>query len=224
MSERKLVMATRNAGKIRELRRIIGDQISVELQSLDDFPAMPEIPETGDSFLANAGLKAHATAVHTGRLACADDSGLMVSALDGEPGVLSARYAGDAATDEENNQQLLDRLAGIEQRDAKFICACVLAVDEERLDPERFDEMASAGWWEAPEGLWMWAVEAEAKGYILESPRGTGGFGYDPLFYYPPLGKTFAEMSLEEKNRISHRGIAFRKMVDQLALLFGSDG
>ncbi len=188
MAKLVLVIATKNAGKSAEIRGFLKD-FPVEIKDLNDFGPIPEPVEDGRSFEENAYKKAGFTAKILGLPALADDSGLEVQALDGAPGVYSARYAGPAATDPQNNAKLLDALSGVENRKARFCCVLSLAV---------------------PSGHAL-TYEASCEGTILDSPRGENGFGYDPLFFYAPAGKTFAEMSLEEKLQFSHRG---RALVD----------
>ncbi|MBO8141774.1 MAG: RdgB/HAM1 family non-canonical purine NTP pyrophosphatase [Firmicutes bacterium] len=168
---------------------------------LSAFPGAPEVEETGSTFAENARLKAEAAARHTGLWAVADDSGLVVDALGGRPGVLSARFAGPGATDEANNRLLLELLASVppERRTARFVCAIAIA---------------------APGGR-TWVDEGVCEGLVAMAPRGDGGFGYDPLFVVAGLGKTFAELSTGEKNRISHRAKALAKARARLAGLWG---
>jgi len=189
MSERILVIATRNRGKSSEIRRVLRD-FPVQVKDLNDFGPLPEPVEDGATFEENAYKKAGFTAKVLGLPALADDSGLEVEALGSEPGVYSARYAGPAATDAENNLKLLDAMRGVENRKARFRCVLSLAV---------------------PSGPAL-TYEAFCEGVIVDSPRGENGFGYDPLFLYPPLGKTFAEMSGEEKLSVSHRGRALKEL------------
>lgn len=184
-----IVVATRNSGKTREIKSILKD-FPVELKDLNDFGPIPEPAEDGLTFEENAYKKASFTAKVLGLPAIADDSGLEVEALGGAPGVHSARYAGPNATDEENNRKLLKEMTGVKNRKARFCCVISVAV---------------------PTGFAL-TYEGFCEGEILETPRGAGGFGYDPLFFYPPLGKTFAEMSLEEKNSVSHRGKALQEL------------
>jgi XTP/dITP diphosphohydrolase len=188
------VLATRNPDKLREIRRILSGK-EWTFKSLADFPDAPDVIEDGSTFLENARKKARAAWEHTGIGAIADDSGLEVDALGGAPGVLSSRFSGENASYHENNRKLLEMLEGIplKQRIARFRCVVVLVKGEEE----------------------SW-VEGAYTGMILNEPRGKGGFGYDPLFYVPSRGKTFAEMTAEEKNHLSHRGIAFRKVAELL--------
>jgi XTP/dITP diphosphohydrolase len=187
-----LVLATHNRGKSEEIRGFLKDS-PVEIKDLNDFGPIPQPTEDGKDFEENAYKKASFTAKILGLPALADDSGLEVDALGGAPGVYSARYAGPEATDEENNNKLLEALAGVENRTARFQCVLSLAV---------------------PTGFAL-TYEAACEGIILEEPRGDKGFGYDPLFYYPPMGKTFGEMTLEEKSRVSHRGLALQELAGE---------
>ena len=189
MPSRTLVLATRNRGKIREFRSLLAG-FDVEIRGLDDFGPIPEPVEDGASFDENAYKKALHTARMLGFPAMADDSGLVVKALGGAPGVRSARYAGDRATDEENYRRLLGAMAGLTNREAAFECVITIAV---------------------PQGPAL-VYEGRCEGEIALAPRGTNGFGYDPVFWYPPAGKTFAEMSAEEKNEVSHRGRAMKEL------------
>jgi XTP/dITP diphosphohydrolase len=184
-----LVIATRNPGKSTEIRSFLAG-FPVEIKDLNDFGPVPEIVEDGDSFDDNAYKKASFTAKILGLPTLADDSGLEVEALGGAPGVRSARYAGPNASDAENNARLLRELAGIANRKACFRCVLSLAV---------------------PTGFAL-TYEASCEGLILDEPRGHHGFGYDPLFYYPPGGKTFGEMTMDEKLLVSHRGKALLEL------------
>ncbi len=190
--EKKIILvATRNPGKFQEFKNFFKD-LPIELLSLRDFPELKKIDEPYQTFEENARHKAIICYQQTGLPTLADDSGLEVEALGGAPGVRSARFAGENATDQENNQKLLGLLKGLKQekRKARFVCVLALAVSEKEIE----------------------MVRAETQGIILESPRGEKGFGYDPIFYYPPSGKTFAEMEPEEKLKVSHRGKALVKM------------
>jgi XTP/dITP diphosphohydrolase len=184
-----LVIATLNRGKARELALLIGD-LPFEIRSLADVPGAVLPAETGESYAANALAKARAGARLAGALALADDSGLEVDALGGAPGINSARYGGPGLDDAGRCRLLLEALAAVtpERRTARFRCVIALA------DP--------TGWERTTEGV--------VEGIITPAPRGQGGFGYDPLFYYPPLGRTFAELAPEEKARVDHRGAAMR--------------
>ncbi len=184
-----LVIATRNKAKTAEIRALLRD-FPVDIKDVTDFGPIPEPVEDGETFDDNAYKKAHFTARVLGLPALADDSGLEVEALGGAPGVHSARYAGPHATDEQNYLKLLDEMKGVKNRKARFVCVLSLAV---------------------PTGPAL-TYEAFCEGEITHEPRGNQGFGYDPVFYYPPLGKTFAEMSLEEKSSVSHRGKALSEL------------
>ncbi|MCU0574185.1 MAG: XTP/dITP diphosphatase [Syntrophobacteraceae bacterium] len=189
MRKTMLVLATRNSGKSREIRSFL-EGFPVEILDLNDFGPIPEVVEDGATFEENAYKKAQFTARILGFPALADDSGLEVEALNGAPGAHSARYAGPGATDDANNGKLLDNLRGHGNRKARFCCILSLAV---------------------PSGPAL-TYEAYCEGSILDHPRGTNGFGYDPLFYHEPTGKTFGEMTLEEKSRVSHRGKALGEL------------
>lgn len=178
-----LVLATTNQNKVREFKQFVAD-FPVEIKSLSDFGPLPEVIEDGSTFDENAYKKALHYSKVLGVPAIADDSGLAVEALSGAPGVRSARYAGDDATDQDNCRKLLAEMKGEANRKAAFVCVLSIAV---------------------PSGPAL-TYEASCEGTILDAPRGSNGFGYDPLFYYEPLGKTFAEISMEEKNKVSHRG------------------
>ncbi|APG26487.1 non-canonical purine NTP pyrophosphatase, RdgB/HAM1 family [Syntrophotalea acetylenivorans] len=191
----ELMVATTNKGKLKEIRRLLADT-GIQVKGLDEIPDLPEIVEDGDTFEANARKKALTVARHCGCLTLADDSGLVVEALQGEPGVYSARYAGPGASDSDNNQKLLAAMTGLprEQREAAFHCAMALC---------------------EPSGV-CHIFQGRLQGLILEEPRGGGGFGYDPLFLVPEYGKALAELPLEIKNRISHRGEALRQTLAYL--------
>jgi XTP/dITP diphosphohydrolase len=180
-----IVLATRNAGKVKELQQLLKN-FPIEVKSLNDFGPIPEVEEDGETFDDNAYKKALFTAKALGLPAMADDSGLVVEALGGAPGVKSARYAGENATDEENIARLLDKMNGEENRRAAFECVISIAV---------------------PSGPAL-TYEGRCEGKIAHEPKGTSGFGYDPVFFYPELNRTFAELNSEEKNRVSHRGKA----------------
>ena len=192
MLDRPLVLATRNQGKISEFRELLSG-FEIEVKGLQDFGPVPPVVEDGNTFEDNAYKKAHLTAKVLGFPVLADDSGLMVEALGGMPGVHSARYAGEEATDEENNSKLLEAMKGLAHRKAAFKCVIIIAV---------------------PKGPALTYV-GTSQGEITHELRGSHGFGYDPVFYYPPLKKTFAQMSVEEKNRVSHRGKAMAQLRDE---------
>jgi len=193
---RRLVIATGNAGKLREFRCLLAG-LPFELTNSAEL-GLPAPDETGVTFLANALLKARHAAVLSGSAAIADDSGLEVDALSGAPGIYSARYAGLGADDAANNAKLIGALAGLpqEQRRARYRCALVFVENAADARPL--------------------IAEADWQGFILDTPRGGGGFGYDPYFWLPDLGKTAAELPPAEKNRLSHRGKALRTLRDRL--------
>ncbi|MFW6265020.1 MAG: XTP/dITP diphosphatase [Bacillota bacterium] len=194
--KRKLLVASGNKGKVREIKKYLedlGDNLKFEILSMDSFPQLAEVIEDGDTFKANALKKARTRAGETGLISLADDSGLVVECLNGEPGVYSARYAGENASDEDNNNKLIKELEKYSFEERKAYFKCVMAL----LDPDRNIEIV---------------VEGECPGFIQLEPRGDNGFGYDPLFFLPDYNKTMAELSLEEKNEISHRAKALKKM------------
>lgn len=194
---KKVVLATRNQGKVREFNRLFAP-LGWEGISLADYEGVPEVVEDGDTFEANAVKKAATISAHLGLPALGDDSGLKVDALDGAPGVYSARYAGEDATDEDNWRKLLQELEGVpdEQRTARFCCTLAFVVPGE-------EPVIATG---------------TCEGVIAREPAGTNGFGYDPVFYLPEQGKRMAQLSPEEKNRISHRAQAMQQL---LAILRG---
>jgi len=189
---RRVVIATGNKGKLAEIRRILsGSDYSIASQA--EFDIEP-VDETGDTFLANTLLKAHNAASETGLIAIADDSGLSVDALNGDPGVRSARFAGDNASDEQNVEKLLQSLLAVDkqQRGASFHCVAVVVFPDKENEP-----LVASGEW---------------RGRIAAARSGDGGFGYDPVFFDPQLDKCAAEMTAAEKNGRSHRGQAFRRI------------
>lgn len=187
----KLVLATKNRGKVREMASYLSEA-GLEVVSMDEVDA-PDVEETGETLEENARLKALSAARATGYWALGEDTGLEVDALGGAPGVRSARYAGDGASDEDNNAKLLRELQGVTeaQRTARFRTVMALA---------------------SPDGR-VWTTEGRMEGLILSEPRGAGGFGYDPLFFSPQAGRTLAELSVKEKDAVSHRGKALRAML-----------
>jgi XTP/dITP diphosphohydrolase len=196
----KLFLASSNAGKLAEYRALANwsaDSLPVELALLPDFDTVPAFEENAPTFAENAAGKALHYSRHRDGLVFADDSGLVVPALGGAPGVHSARYAGPQATNPQRIEKLLNQMRGKTgfERAAHFVCAIALA--------ERGRAMA--------------IVTDRVDGEILEAPRGSGGFGYDPVFYFPALEKTFAELPAEEKNQHSHRGKAFRRLLAALS-------
>jgi XTP/dITP diphosphohydrolase len=184
----QLLVGTRNTGKLTEVRAAFCCP-TVELLDLSAFPDAPEVIEDGATFVENAVKKAEAFAAHTGCWTLADDSGLEVLALDGRPGVYSARYAGEPADPERNNVRLLEELAGVEDRRARFVCVLALAVP----------------------GAATVTVDGECGGRISITARGENGFGYDPVFIPDGYDDTFGELPAETKNRLSHRGRALRR-------------
>ncbi len=196
----QVVLATRNAGKLTELRRILAPY-GVQLLGLDDVTAYEPGPETEPTFAGNALAKAHEACRHTGLPAVADDSGLVVDALNGMPGVLSARWSGRHGDDPANTALVLGQLADVpdERRTARFVCAAAAAL---------------------PDGREL-AVEEAMHGRVLRAPRGSGGFGYDPVFLPDGHDRTSAELTADEKDAISHRGKAFRALAPLLVELLG---
>jgi len=192
MFHRPLVLATRNEGKIKEFGELLSG-FEIEIKSLKDFGPIPPIIEDGKTFDDNAYKKAFMTAKFLGFPALADDSGLLVETLDGDPGVYSARYAGEGASDETNNLKLLKAMEGKKNRKARFECVISIAV---------------------PRGPAL-TYEGICEGEIALQMTGENGFGYDPLFYYPLLKKTFAQMTRQEKNAVSHRGKAMADLRDE---------
>ena len=192
---REVVIATRNEGKLREIKDILASW-SFKILSLKDFAWIPQIIEDGSTFAENAAKKAREVARQTGRLAIADDSGLAVDALQGRPGVFSSRYGGEKATDEQRFQNLLAEMAEIPEgkRQAAFVCTLAVATPQGKVE----------------------LLEGRCRGQIAFAPRGKHGFGFDPIFFIPELGKTMAELDPEVKNRISHRARALEKLKELL--------
>jgi XTP/dITP diphosphohydrolase len=195
MAADTVVLATRNAAKLSELARILSAEdhgTQIRLVGLDEFPGAPDVPETGATFEENALLKARAIADYTGLPAVADDSGLCVDALSGMPGVLSARWAGGHGDDKANLELVLAQVADVPDTrlGARFVCAAALVV------PNRGE----------------WVVTGRVEGRLIRAPRGSGGFGYDPIFLPGGFDQTTAEMTAEAKDAISHRGRAFRAL------------
>ena len=187
-----LLAATTNKGKIKEIERLFEDSsLAIKLYSLSDFNIDINIPEKGDTFHENAAEKSlFYSRMVRDIFTIADDSGLVVEALGGKPGIHSARYAGQSKDDEKNIEKLLKELKNTRDRKAKFVTVVILSKNGEAIK----------------------SFTGEVEGIILKEKRGTGGFGYDPIFFYPPLQKTFAELTTEEKNQISHRANAFKKL------------
>lgn len=188
---RKIVFATGNQGKLREVKKILAD-LNVDIVSMKEEGIQIDVDENGTTFAENAQIKAAAIGAHTDAIVLADDSGLVIDALNGEPGIYSARYLGEDTSYRIKNQNLIDRLEGVpdEKRTARFVCAIAAAL---------------------PDGTVL-HTEGTIEGIIGYEERGENGFGYDPIFYVPKLGKTTAELTDDEKNAISHRGSALEKM------------
>jgi XTP/dITP diphosphohydrolase len=193
-----MVLATKNKNKLREVSEFLAPH-GIEVVSLHEFPDLPEIEEYGETFKENAIIKATEACMFTGLMALADDSGLEVDCLEGLPGVYSSRFGGEDKDDTANNKKLLELLEGVpaEQRTARFKCVMAIATTD----------------------CFVYTAEGTCEGVIGEQPRGEGGFGYDPLFYLPEYGKTFAELDLEIKNKISHRARALTGVLDILSEL-----
>jgi XTP/dITP diphosphohydrolase len=193
---RELVLATRNHDKVIELVALLGD-LGITIRTLDEFPGAPDVVEDGDTCEANAVKKARAIAESTGLPAVADDTGLEVDALGGRPGVYAARYAGEDATYEDNCRKLLRELTGVprEQRTARFLTVAAIALPSDGIR----------------------VAQGTLEGVIAEEASGTLGFGYDPVFLIPKLGKTLAQLSADQKNTISHRAKAFAKVREMLS-------
>ena len=189
----KVIAATKNKGKIREMEEILSE-LGIEIVSQQNMGIDVDVEETGDTFEKNALIKARAVAMISDSPVLADDSGICVDALGGAPGVYSARYAGDNATDEDKINKMLCEIGNSEDRSAKFVTAVAFIFPDGR-------EVTATG---------------EVKGHITEKPAGGGGFGYDPIFFSEELKKTFAEASDEEKNSVSHRGRALRNLYEKL--------
>jgi non-canonical purine NTP pyrophosphatase (RdgB/HAM1 family) len=191
MAETDLLLASQNPGKLAEMKELVAG-LPFRVLSPADLGIREAPEETGTTFIENAILKARHYARRSGRLTVADDSGLSVDALDGGPGLYSSRFGGEGATDAERNRLLLERLAGVpaEERGARFTSAVAVVRDGELL----------------------FQTVATVEGRIAEAPGGPNGFGYDPLFFYPPFGRTFGEVAPEEKARVSHRGQAFARL------------
>ncbi len=189
----ELVLASGNKGKLAEFQRLL-DGLDVQIHSMKDYPEIGEIVEDGSTFAENALIKARTVCKATGKPAMADDSGLAVDALNGAPGIYSARFAGEQRSDADNNAKVLRLMETVADADrtARFFCVIAIVLPDGR----------------------EYTVEGTCEGTILHALRGEGGFGYDPLFYVESMNKTFAELTMEEKNRISHRGYANRKAVE----------
>ena len=211
------MLATRNAAKLRELGRILAAEdhggMQIALAGLDEFPGAPDVPETGATFEANALLKARAIADYTGLPAVADDSGLCVDALNGMPGVLSARWAGRHGDDRANLELVLAQVADVpdSRLGAQFVCAAALVVPGSGVP----------GSGVPGSGAREWVVTGQVEGRLIRVPRGSGGFGYDPIFLPAGFDQTTAQMTADAKDAISHRGRAFRALTPFITVLAG---
>jgi len=196
---KSIIVATKNKGKAKEFERMFS-RYTIAVKTLVDVPEIPDIEETGETFEENAVIKAEAIAKKTNSFVVADDSGLVIDALDGRPGVYSARYAGEEKSDEANIDKVLSELEGIEEekRTARFYCALALAGPD-------FETIT---------------VNGACEGIILNERHGAGGFGYDPIFFVPSEGQTMAEMPSEKKNEISHRAAAMKKLEPYIEKLY----
>ncbi|MCR8644202.1 XTP/dITP diphosphatase [Paenibacillus sp. N1-5-1-14] len=212
--KRVVVIATANKGKVQEFANWFGAR-GMEVRSLADYDNLPEIVEDGDTFAANARIKAELIANHLGMPVLADDSGLSVDRLNGEPGVYSARYAGVPSSDANNNAKLLRELALLNP------ASTASSQEDPSLVMLSSAHFVSALALAFPESSTVLEAEGRCSGYIVSEPRGTGGFGYDPLFYLPEFDKTMAELTLEEKNKISHRAHALELFFKQYPDPFG---
>lgn len=199
MNDKRIIFATGNEGKMREVREILKD-LGMEILSMKEAGADPDIVEDGNTFGDNAEIKARAVWKETGGIVLADDSGLVVDCLDGEPGILSARYMGEDTSYEIKNRNILDRAANIRGKDrsARFICSIAAVL---------------------PDGRVLHTEEA-MEGILADHPAGNGGFGYDPILYIPESGMTAAQLTLEQKNKISHRGKALEAMKRKLKEIY----
>lgn len=206
-----LVIATRSLGKVKEFTKLF-EAKGVKVRSLADYSdlELPEIIENGETFAANARIKAQIISAHLHVPVLADDSGLCTDALIGAPGVYSARYAGEGAADDTNNAKLLAELFKLQPLPSEAISP---PATPRLLSPASF--VCALALVDPVENICM-QVEAKCNGYIIAQPRGDGGFGYDPLFYMPEFGKTMAELTLEEKNQVSHRAKALRNLMDKI--------
>lgn len=194
---KQILIATKNIGKVNEFKALFS-QMGIEVKSLLDFPEVTDIEETGSSFVENAVLKAEAISVQFNEVVIADDSGLTIDVLNGRPGIFSARYAGEEKNDQANNKKVLSELVGVpfEKRKAHFQCALAVAFPQKETI----------------------TVEGVCDGYITEDPVGNNGFGYDPIFFIVEKNKTMAQLTKEEKNKISHRALALAKLSKMLEM------
>ena len=199
MTKQQIVLATTNQGKAAEFAVLL-KELPVEVRTLKDYPQIPDIIEDGNTFIDNALIKARTVAKACGQVAMADDSGLMVDVLNGAPGIFSARFAGEEKDDAKNTAKLLNLLKDTAEAQRGAQCCCAIAIV-------------------LPDGR-EYTTEGICRGQITFAPAGSGGFGYDPVFYVPKLQKTFAELSMGEKNAVSHRGIANAQALEILQKLF----
>lgn len=229
--ENSVLFATRNHDKAREFESLLGDFLNPlwEVRDIASWPEpVPEVVEDKESFWGNAVKKAYEVSQATQTVTISDDSGLVVDALDGRPGVYSARYAGEHASDAQNNEKLIEQLAGVpdEKRTARYECVAALAIPENDagrallartgMHYENIGEASpteEAKMVRVDDRIVVW-FRGSVEGRIIDEARGTNGFGYDPHFFVPQWGKTMAEVSLEKKNSISHRAEALRKMAE----------
>jgi XTP/dITP diphosphohydrolase len=218
-----LVVATRNEKKLVEIRDLLAD-LDFNVMSIGDFACIPEVQEDGSTFEENAKKKAAQTAQITKRLTLADDSGLEIDYLGGQPGVRSARFAGENATDEDRNGKVLDLLKGVPlpERRARFRCAIAIASPDAGIVNSQ-QSIVNRGLETGDYVLMTEVITGTCEGEIALEPRGNGGFGYDPIFIVPAYGKTFAELGVEKKNQISHRAMALKKAKDLLRKHQNSD-
>ncbi|SHE48663.1 XTP/dITP diphosphohydrolase [Seinonella peptonophila] len=200
----QLIIATGNKNKIKQFQDLLGQSLSLEVVGIDHFPGVQPVKEDQDTFAGNARKKAEALAEEINGPVVADDSGIVVPALDGRPGIYSARYAGIDATDEENNRKLIREMTSLSQKDraAYYVCVMALAIPGETTQ----------------------VVEGRCNGIVLTEGRGTDGFGYDPLFYIPSEGKTMAELPATRRYQLSHRAIASQKLLQQLESRYDFSG
>lgn len=215
-----MVVASRNVDKLGELETLLA-ALPLDVIGGED-AGVPPVEETGQTYLDNALLKAAAGFERAGGISLGDDSGLLVDALDGAPGVYSARFAGEGVTYADNNRHLIAQLRGVpdEDRSAAFVCTLALLVPAALVRTlEHGKDWGQVDHPEVPSGAALFAMEGRVEGRITTAPSGEAGFGYDPLFFYPPLGRTFAELTAEEKNAISHRGQAFASLARCLGAL-----
>lgn len=199
---KEVIIATKNKGKAREFERMFR-ALGYDVKTLLDYPSINEIDETGKTFEENAILKAETVARALGKVVIADDSGLMIDALDGAPGIYSARYAGPDKNDEDNIEKVLSELSEVpvEERSARFYCALAVALPNGETE----------------------TVNGTCEGIILPERRGTNGFGYDPIFFVKNLGRTMAELEPSEKSQISHRAMALKKLEDRLSSILAGE-